>query len=55
METVMLITFIIGLIGLFLSLFTYGTEYEWIIPVGMWVILIIDGILALLDMIFGIF
>ena len=55
MQTVMLISFIIGLIGLFISPFVYGEDWDWIIPVGIWVILIIDSILSLLGLIFGIF
>lgn len=55
MKTVMFISFIIAGIGLFLSPFVYGEDWDWVIPVGMWVILMIDGILALLDLIFGIF
>lgn len=55
MATVMFISLIIAGIGLFLFPLIEGEDWDWIIPVGMWVILMIDGILALLDLIFGIF
>lgn len=55
MATVMFISLVIAGISLFLFPFIEGDDWDWIIPVGNWVILMIDGILALLDLIFGIF
>ena len=55
MATVMFISFIIAGIGLFLFPLIEGEDWDWVIPAGIWVILMIDCILGLLELIFGIF
>ena len=55
MVTVMFIILIICGIGFFIFPFCYGEDWDWIFVVGPWVLMIIAGILALIDWIFGIF